>query len=54
MILGRENGTWKIDDVPGTDCKSVRLRTHDAMTRVYDEPGNLIEMHEQAGNFKEW
>jgi len=54
VILGRENGTWKIDDVPGTDCKSVRLRTHDAMTRVYDERGNLIEMHEQAGNFKEW
>jgi hypothetical protein len=31
-----------------------RSRSHDAVIRVYDEPGNLIEMHEHAGEFKEW
>ncbi len=31
-----------------------RSRSHDAVIRVYDETGNLIETHEQAGEFKEW
>jgi hypothetical protein len=26
----------------------------DAVIRVYDEAGNVIERHEQAGDFKEW
>jgi hypothetical protein len=25
-----------------------------AVIRVYDELGNVIETHEQAGDFKEW
>ncbi len=29
-------------------------RSHDAVIRVYDEAGNVIETHEQAGQFKEW
>jgi hypothetical protein len=29
-------------------------RPHDAVTRVYDEAGNVIETHEHAGDFKEW
>jgi len=29
-------------------------RSHDAVIRVYDEAGNVIETHEQAGAFKEW
>jgi hypothetical protein len=29
-------------------------RSHDAVIRVYDESGNVIETHEQAGEFKEW
>jgi hypothetical protein len=29
-------------------------RSHDAMIRVYDEAGNVIETHEHAGEFKEW
>ena len=29
-------------------------RSHDAVIRVYDETGNVIETHEQAGEFKEW
>jgi hypothetical protein len=29
-------------------------RSHDAVIRVYDEAGNMIETHEHAGDFKEW
>lgn len=28
-------------------------RAHDAVIRVFDEGGNLVETHEQAGDFKE-
>ena len=28
-------------------------RSHDALIRVYDETGNVIETHEHAGEFKE-
>ena len=28
-------------------------RLHDAVIRVYDEAGNVVEMHEQTGEFKE-
>jgi hypothetical protein len=29
-------------------------RSHDAVIRIYDETGNVIETHEHAGDFKEW
>jgi len=29
-------------------------RSHGAVIRVYDEAGNVIEIHERAGAFKEW
>jgi hypothetical protein len=29
-------------------------RSHDAVIRVYDAAGNVIETHEHAGDFKEW
>jgi hypothetical protein len=29
-------------------------RSHDAVIRVYDEGGNVIETHGHAGDFKEW
>jgi hypothetical protein len=29
-------------------------RSRDAVIRVYDEAGNVIETHEHAGEFKEW
>ena len=29
-------------------------RSHDAVIHVYHDVGNVIETHEQAGNFKEW
>jgi hypothetical protein len=28
-------------------------RSHDAVIRVYDEAGNVIETHDHAGDFKE-
>jgi hypothetical protein len=28
--------------------------SRDALTRVYDEAGNVIETHEHKGDFKEW
>jgi hypothetical protein len=31
-----------------------RSRSHDAVIRVYDEAGNLIETHEHTGEFREW
>jgi hypothetical protein len=30
-----------------------RSRSHDAMIRVYDVAGNVIETHEHNGKFKE-
>ena len=29
-------------------------RSHDAVIRVYNSAGNVIETHEHAGDFKEW
>jgi hypothetical protein len=29
-------------------------RSHDAVIRVFDEAGNVLETHEHAGDFKEW
>jgi hypothetical protein len=36
-------------DIDGTH----RSRAHDAVIRVYDDSGNLIETQEHAGDFKE-
>jgi hypothetical protein len=30
-----------------------RSRSHDAVIRVYNDAGNVIETHDQAGEFKE-
>jgi len=30
-----------------------RSRSHDAVIRVYDDVGNVIETHEHNGDFKE-
>jgi hypothetical protein len=29
-------------------------RSHDAVIRVCDAAGNMIETHEHAGDFREW
>ena len=35
------------------DYAKFRSRSHDAVLRVYDDAGNVIETHEHAGDFKE-
>jgi hypothetical protein len=32
----------------------LNSRSHQAVIRVYDEAGNVIETHEHAGEFEEW
>jgi hypothetical protein len=34
--------------------KKNARRSHDAVIRVYDDAGNVIEMQEHKGDFKEW
>ncbi len=41
------------DDLHPSNAK-FRSRSHDAVIRVYDESGNVIETHEHAGEFREW
>jgi hypothetical protein len=36
------------------DYAKFYSRSHDAVIRVYDEAGNVIETHEHIGDFKEW
>jgi hypothetical protein len=36
------------------DYAKFYSRSHDAVIRVHDEAGNVIETHEHAGDFKEW
>jgi hypothetical protein len=31
-----------------------RSRSHDAVICIYDDAGNVIGAHEQAGDFKQW
>jgi hypothetical protein len=46
--------------IGGSDCaegllgEKVLSRSHDAVIRVYDATGDVIETHEHAGEFKEW
>jgi hypothetical protein len=35
------------------DYAKFRSRSHEAVIRVYDEAGNVIETHEHKGDFKE-
>jgi hypothetical protein len=36
------------------DYAKFRSRSHQAVIRVFDEAGNVIETHEHKGDFKEW
>ncbi len=38
----------------GMTCARFYSRSHDAVIRVYDEEGNVIERREYAGEIKEW
>ena len=37
----------------GSRLREARSRSHDAVIRVYDEAGNVIETQEHAGDFRE-
>jgi hypothetical protein len=39
--------------VNAIDYATCFSRSHDAVIRVYDDAGNVIETHERAGDFKE-
>jgi hypothetical protein len=50
LWYGEPNATSNL-----VDYAKFRSRSHDAVIRVYDEAGNVIERHAQAaGDFKEW
>ena len=36
------------------DYTKFYSHSHDAVVRVYDEAGNVIETHQHKGDFKEW
>ena len=50
---------WLWYDGPNAASNAIgytkfRSRSHHAVIRVYDDVGNVIEMHEHAGEFKEF
>jgi len=44
---------WYVEVSDAIEYAKHRSRSHDAVIRVYDEAGNVIETHEHAGDFKE-
>jgi hypothetical protein len=46
----RRNGNRSLESGYAKFCS----RSHDAVIRVYDDAGNVIETHEHKGDFKEW
>ena len=54
---GSGHGVWY--DEPDAVSNAIGYakffsRLHDAVIRVYDEAGNVIETHEHAGDFKDF
>jgi hypothetical protein len=50
-------GLWYSEPNAATNAISYAKfcsRSHDAVIRVYDESGNVIQMHEHKGDFKDW
>ncbi len=45
-------GEWE-DDPPAPSYGKFYRRSHNAVIRVYDDVGNVIQTHEHAGDFKE-
>jgi len=38
----------------GSEAELDRREIHDAVIRVYDAAGNVIETYEHTGGFKDW
>jgi hypothetical protein len=45
---------WQLEVSHAIGYLKFYSRSHDAVIRVYDDGGNVIETHEHAGEFKEW
>jgi hypothetical protein len=45
---------WYEDASAAVDYAKHSSRSHDAVIRVYDQAGTVIETHEHAGELKEW
>jgi hypothetical protein len=48
---------WYAGPTPASDAVNYAKfysRLHDAVIRVYDGAGNVIDTHEHKGDFKEW
>jgi hypothetical protein len=45
---------WYEDARAAVDYAKHSSRSHDAVIRVYDDAGNVIETHEHKGDFIEW
>jgi hypothetical protein len=47
-------GLWYLEVSDAVDYAKFRSRSHDAVIRVYDSAGNVVETHEHTGDFKDW
>ena len=45
---------WYTKPDDAVDYATFFSRSHHAVIRVYDDAGNVIETHEDKGDFKEW
>jgi hypothetical protein len=45
-------GLWYTKPDDAIEYAKFRSRSHDAVIRVYDEAGNVIETHEHKGRFQ--
>jgi hypothetical protein len=43
---------WYVKAVHAVDYAKFHSRSHEAIIRVFDESGTVIETHEHAGDFK--
>jgi hypothetical protein len=46
-------GCGYLDAAAAIDYAKFYSRSHDAVIRVFDDTGNVIETHQHAGEFKE-
>jgi hypothetical protein len=44
----------KKEPIAAMRVSNPEIENCDAVIRVYDEAGNVVETHEHAGEFKEW
>jgi hypothetical protein len=47
-------GLWYTKPDDAVEYAKFFSRSRDAVIRVYDESGNVIETHDHKGDFKEW